>query len=331
MEQRLADILDIEVTKLRMLTFAESTRRTYGSQLGLFLKFCSYLNINPVPISTKDLGRYVAFLSQKLGFSSIRQYLNVVRLLHMESGHPNPLANNWFLDSVLKGLKRQKGDKVSQKLPITADILSGILQLLDFNKHFDVTFWAVCLVGFFSFFRKSNLLVPSLTKFDPNKHLCCSDVSFSMSGAILSVRWSKTIQFRQRILEVPLPHIPGSPYCPSSALLLATSFLPPAQAPRPLFCYRSTLGLRPLTHSEFVKALRKCIDRLGIDSHQYSSHSLRRGGASFALNCGLPSELIKMQGDWASNAYEKYLNPSLNLRRKVAETMGKAFHVSSHK
>ena len=172
----------------------------------------------------------------------------------------------------------------------------------------------------------------SLNKFDPSRHLCCTDVIFSTSGAILAVRWSKTIQFRQRTLEVPLLHMRGSPFCPSSALLLVTSSLPPAKGPRPLFCYQSSSGLRPLTHPEFVGALRKYIDRLCIDSNSYSTHSLRRGGgASFALQYGLPAELIMLQGDWASNAYEKYLDPSLNLRKRVAETMGKAFNISSHK
>ena len=73
-----------------MLTFAESTRHTNGSQWGPFLKFCSYLNINPRPISAMILGLDVAYLSPKVSVSSIRQYLNVVPLLHMESGHPNP-------------------------------------------------------------------------------------------------------------------------------------------------------------------------------------------------------------------------------------------------
>ena len=220
-------------------------RRTYSTQLGLFLRFCSYLNINPVPISATDLGRYVAFLAPKLCFSSIRRYLNVVRLLHVESGHPNPLTDNWFLDSVLKGLRRKKGDSTCQRLPITATILNGILQLLNLGNPFDLTFWAACLVGFLSFFRKSNLLIPSFNKFDPSRHLCCTDVTFSTSGAILAVRWSKTIQFRQHTLEVPLPHMRGSPFCPSSALLLVISSLPPAQGPRPLFCYQSSSGLRP--------------------------------------------------------------------------------------
>ena len=223
------------MAKLRLLTFAESTRRTYSTQLGLFLRFCSYLNINPVPISATDLGRYVAFLAPKLCFSSIRQYLNVVRLLHVEYGHPNPLTNNWFLDSVLKGLRRKKGDSTCQKLPITATILNGILQLLNLGNPFDITFWAACLVGFFSFFRKSNLLIPSLNKFDPSRHLCCTDVTFSTSGAILAVRWSKTIQFRQRTLKSHCLTCEDHPFAPPVPFywLLAVCPLPRA----PVHCF----------------------------------------------------------------------------------------------
>ena len=81
----------------------------------------------------------------------------------------------------------------SESSAITPDILFGILSVLDLNRPFDITFWAACLVGFFTFFRKSNLLIPALEKFDPSKHLCRSDVQLGASGAIITVRWSKTI------------------------------------------------------------------------------------------------------------------------------------------
>ena len=33
----------------------------------------------------------------KFSYSSVRQYLNVVRIMHLDEGHCNPLANNWYL------------------------------------------------------------------------------------------------------------------------------------------------------------------------------------------------------------------------------------------
>ena len=131
-------MLDWEVAHLRSLTFAESTRRTYNCQLLTYLQFCGHLNIKPVPISPADLGRYIAYLSSRLTFSSVRQYLNAVRLIHLEAGYPNPLLSNWYLASFLKGLKRSKGNSTKQKLPITCHVLQGILRVLDLTCAFDI-------------------------------------------------------------------------------------------------------------------------------------------------------------------------------------------------
>ena len=323
--QQLTNTLDQEVSRLRQLTFAESTRCTYNCQLLLYLKFCSSLNISPLPISQHDLGRYIAFISSKLSFSYVRQYLNAVRLLHLEGGYANPLLDNWYISSILKGMRRLKGDASRQKLPITCQILQRILTVLDFDQPFDLCFWAACLVGFFSFFRKSNLFVPSVDQFDPCKYICRTDVEFGPSGAVLSVRWSKTIQFQQHILHIPLPRIMHSPFCPTGALLLCLSRIPNTSSPSPLFCYPTSRGPKPITHIVFHNYLRGCLHKLGIDPSLYSGHSLRRGGASFALQCGLSAELIKLQGDWSSNGYQRYLNPSLAMRQQLADTLGKSF------
>ena len=281
------------------------------------------MNIRAAPLSQENLGRYIAFLSRRLCFSSVKQYLNAVRLVHLEAGFPNPLEKNWYVSSILKGVRRLKGDASIQKLPITLDILKKIFQILDLNSSFDRTFWTACLVGFFSFFRKSNLLIPSHLLFDPTRNLCASDVSFTNDGVILSVRWSKVIQFKERILQIPLPKIPNSPFCPSTALLRLTLECPSFPLPVPLFRY-SWLGASnvPLTQNQFMDKLHSCLGAIGLDTSKYSGHSLRRGGASFALQCGLPVDLIKIQGDWRSNACERYLQPSLELRKRVAETLG---------
>ena len=212
----LSTTLDEDVQMYRSNSFAASTWRTYSAQLSAYLDFCGKLNISPTPISQLDLGRYIAFLSRRLSFCSIRQYLNVVRLIHLDSGFKNPLEQNWYVASILKGVRRVKGDSSLQKLPITLDILRAIFMKLDLKCSFERSFWTACLVAFFSFFRKSNLLVQSHILFDPLRHLCASDVEFTQEGAVLTVRWSKVIQFKERILHIPLPRIQNSPFCPSS-------------------------------------------------------------------------------------------------------------------
>ena len=282
------------------------------------------MSIAPIPLSQCDLGRYIAYLSRKLCFTSIRQYLNVVRILHVEAGLPNPLENNWYVSSILKGVRRVKGDASQQKLPITLDILRKIFSQLDLHCSLDRVFWAACLVAFYSFFRKSNLLIPSIDVFDPNKHLCASDASFTPEGVVLSVRWSKVIQFRERTLQIPLPRIPNSAFCPSNAILGMLLECPKIKDPVPLFQYVENSSCLPLTQAVFSKRLHDVLMRSGFPSKRYSNHSFRRGGASFALSCSLPVDLIKLQGDWKSNACERYLEHSYGLRRQVAFTLGES-------
>ena len=74
-----------------------------------------------------------------------------------------------------------------------------------------------------------------------------------------------------------------------------------------------------------MSCLRKCLLKTVLDPSQFSGHSFQRGGASFALQCGIPAEWIKLQGDWAINAYERYLDPSLSLCKQLASKTGMAF------
>ena len=313
--------LDDKVRWLRGHVFSPSTRVTYASQRKLYLHFCNLGGLAPVPLSHDNACQYVAFLSNKLAFNSIKQYINVVRIMHLESGHANPFNNSWHIDMLLKGTKRVLGVLQKQKLPITPDIFRRMFTLVNFSTPVEVTFWASCLVAFFSFFRKSNLFVTNLESFNPKLHLCRRDATFSSEGVTLTVRWSKTIQYRQRTLHIPLPHIPNSPLCPSQTLLLALRLCmaPPCA---PLFTYPTLTGWLPLTVHTFQSKLHSYLSRLNINPSEYSGHSFRRGGASFALECGLPTEVIQAQGDWTSNAYENYICPSQDMRRQLAATLG---------
>ena len=183
-----------------------------------------------------------------------------MRILHLEAGLINPFHNCWQVNiMLLKGAKRALGVAIKQKLPITPDILRSMFTLagrLLFSSPLDVTFWASCIVAFFSFFRKSNLLVKSLASFDPSLHLCRKDASFSHEAVTLAVRWSKTIQYRQRTLHIPLPRITDCPLCPTPAMPSPTHTLIPL-----ILCLRlcdSPLTLRCLpgpTHHAAVSSL----------------------------------------------------------------------------
>ena len=116
-------------------------------------------------------------------------------------------------------------------------------------------------------------------------------------GALLEVRWSKTIQFRDRVVHIPLPYIPSSVLCPIASVLRAMAFTKSADAQSHAFCYFDTKHLRPkcLTYRLFLVRLRECLSMLGYSPSSYAGHSFRRGGggAPLPLNLGFPLNLSR--------------------------------------
>ena len=155
--------LDTKVMHYRSLCYAESTKKTYKSYLASYLNFCNMLNYTAFPTTNIIMSRYIAHLADRLSATSIPKYLAIIRLVHLELGLPNPVEENWAIQSLLKGVKRDLGLTVHRKLPITPALLAGMYRHIDTNNAHDVIFWAACLVGFFGFFRKSNLLPASAT------------------------------------------------------------------------------------------------------------------------------------------------------------------------
>jgi hypothetical protein len=132
-------------------------------------------------------------LSGRLCFKSIQNCLSFINLLHKEAKIPSPIDSH-YIQRVLRGAKRILGDTRHPKFPITPAILQGIFSNLNLGHSSDITFWAACLVAFFSFFRKSIIFVPSQTEFDPARHLSREAVVFQKDGVILSIIKTKTIQ-----------------------------------------------------------------------------------------------------------------------------------------
>ena len=111
-----------------------------------------------------------------------------------------------------------------------------------------------------------------------------------------------------------MPHIPGSPFCPCTAVLLVYKLVTAFSDEAPLLCYPSPSGPRPLSYELFISRLKAILTGLGVDHTKYAGHSFCRGGASLALACNLPTELIKLQGDWRSDCYQRYLDPDLDTK-----------------
>lgn len=136
---------------------------------------------------------------------------------------------------------------------------------------------------------------------------------------------SKTNQFGQREVRLPVPRIPGTVVCPRTLLLHHMSMTKGRPEDDPLFTYRNEKGKYvPLTYSIFLKTLKELLVKCGVDPAKYAGHSFRRGGATFAYEHTLNPLLVKALGDWVSDTFMRYCEIQMDMRRQAAQAMAAA-------
>ena len=102
------------------------------------------------------------------------------------------------------------------------------------------------------------------------------------------VKWSKTIQCREKTLVMKIPHQKDHSLRAFTAVNAMFSLRGNSDPKSQAF---------PMKGALFNRQLKL----LTSDSTRTStSHSLRRGGATWALMSRVPEGLVKLMGDWAS-------------------------------
>ena len=296
--------LDREASNYMHRAYAAKTQATYSTHRRSYLSFCAYLGINPIPANTRNLCQYAAVLARSLKYTSIKQYMNIVRIIHQEWSLPNPLENNYHLHCVLRGIRRSLGDTVSRKRPMEPSNLLRFLSKLDLSLIEDAAMWATMLLLFFGILRVASVLCPS-SRCDHRRHVVNSDISRSAGGLDVLVRHTKTIQFNERSFSIPLPRSHGNPLCPVQAIACYRRMAPrPISNDQPAFMLAEN---RPLTAPMFTGRIKTLLAEINLDPGIYAGHSFRRGGATLAYRLDVPVDTIRQLGDWASNSYTAYM------------------------
>lgn len=310
-----------DVCQSKRAAFATGTKMNLHTQWKAFVSFCIYFALVPVPVSTETLLLYVQFLSRQFkSVQSIKNYVNGVRLLHLYKGVEFPHTGNFELGLLYKGLNRNLRHAVKQVLPINVEVLLAMSAHINWQSPLDITLWCCFLLAFFLFARKSNMVPPSTAGFNKQKHLQRCDIMYNMCGLIVRFKWSKTIQCGERMLLIPVTAIPGSILCPVTAYRKMCDVIP-APLESPAFITPQNGKCTTLTYSSYVYNLRRLLNLAGYKSENYSGHSFRRGGASAAFKAGVPSELVRLHGDWHSDAYLKYLVMDMQEKLSVSKMM----------
>ena len=187
-------------------------------------------------------------------------------------------------------------------------------------------FFAACAVAFFTFFRKSTLLSKSLKDHDPGKNLCRRDVEFTEQGVLISVKHNKTIQCHECSLKIPSMRT-GCALCPVDALRSLWEHFPDVPPHAPLFSYFVYGRLKCVAYTDFLKKVRSLVFRCGLKPDDYSGHSFRRGGCTWAWKNNMPTEYSMLQGDWRFTSWLSYLEMLLETRWKMAKLLAESVHL----
>ena len=257
-------VLENDLHETQRQSFGKGTVQNLLSQWRAFYAFCNIYVIYVWLVTAHVLCLFAQFLSYNFKSpNSIVNYLNGVRTLHLLTNFPVPDMKDFEVRITVKGLRHCLKHRVKQAFPITPLIFGQIHGLLNLRKKFDVVFWSSLLLGFFLMVRASNLVPRVGKRWSRLRQLNKSSVTFNKKGMIIKIRWSKTIQFRQCILEIPVYAIPNSILCPVKAVkrLLQVNKLKPHG---PLLALSDDLVF---TYGMLQKKLKQVISDLGLNKN----------------------------------------------------------------
>lgn len=311
------NLFDDMVIELAQGGPACSSWRNLLTHSNKYREFCNILSVIPFPITEQNLCRYMAYLTFSLTSSeSVMNYVSGLKKLHAYARVPFP-AWTPYVSTVFQGVKRLLAHQVQQSRPITPEILKRIAMHVNKHDPNQVVKFTALVLGFYLFLRSSNLTCKTQTTFDPNKNLTRSDIRLAETIALIEIRWSKTIQFCQRKLLMPIIQILDADICPIIWLKLMINMVP-ASPHHPAFCVYNAAGkLVPLTYRPLLEQLKKWITLINLPPQYFSLHGLRRGGATFAFESNLATQSIMVIGDWASDSFRRYIDQSLETRLRA--------------
>lgn len=312
-----------EVKFAKQSAFAPGTFSNLNTQLYSYYGFCQLYKFNWIPVDAYVLTLYAVFLARTFKApQSIYNYISGIKTIMNMIDYPTTEFSSPTLNLTLKGISRLKQHKPKRAAPITPDILEKMYSVLDMSVPYNVVTWAVFLIAFFSMARKSNLVKTTGSKL--KHHVARKDIVIQQGVLIIKYKSSKTNQDGTRHHLVPLPSIPNSNLCPVNAYIKLTESVPEFSVDKPAFSYvKKNNKIVPYTYSDYMSSLKALCETIGLKSTKYSTHSFRRGGATWAFSRGASGELIKTHGDWKSIAYEKYLDFSFDQKLLVGLLMTK--------
>jgi site-specific recombinase XerD len=279
---------------------ANNTIRAYKSDFNDFSLFCIQNGFKSLPSEPKIVSLYLTHLSTKdIKVSTLKRRLVSIGVIHKLKGHYLDTKHPSIIENIM-GIKRRKGSVQKGKKPILINNLKNIINAIDKEKKDEIKKIrdrSIILIGFSGGFRRNEIV-----------SLDYDDLDFVPEGLKITLKRSKTDQFGEGTLK-GLPYFDSSQYCPVLSLKkwIETSNIKSGPLFR-RFSKGSKLTDYRLTDQTVALLIKKYLNLAGIDSKNYSGHSLRSGFATTAAESGAEERsIMAMTGHKSTEMVRRYI------------------------
>ena len=268
---------------------SQATRKAYRTDLKHFQNWGGSIPSNPNQITD-----YLVYHAEILSIATLNRRLSSLSIAHKSLGHETPTKSE-LVRVTFRGIKRKHGTAQRQVEAIVKEDMLLILASIG-NTHKDTRDKALLLLGFCTACRRSELVA-----------LTFEDIEFKRQGLVITIKRSKTDQTGKG-RQVAVPYGRGH-ICPVKTLKtwlerakITQGFIFPSIAKGGNI---SIKALSPYSVSLIIKARTKAV---GMNSDNYSGHSLRAGLATSAASAGVSTiQIMNQTGHKSETTLRRYI------------------------
>jgi site-specific recombinase XerD len=279
---------------------ANNTVRAYKSDFKDFGLFCAQNGFKSLPSEPKIVSLYLTYLSTKeVKMSTLKRRLVSIGVIHKLKGYYLDTKHPSIIENIM-GIKRRKGSKQKGKKPLLINNLKTIINVIDGEKNEEIKKLrdrSIILIGFSGAFRRSEIV-----------SLDYDDLDFVKEGLKVNLKRSKTDQFGEGSVK-GLPYFENSEYCPVVSLCkwIEISKINSGALFR-RFTKGSKLSENRLSDQTVALLIKDYLEIAGIESRNYSGHSLRSGFATSAAESGVEERsIMAMTGHKSTEMVRRYI------------------------
>jgi len=279
---------------------SNNTIRAYKSDFKDFGIFCSQNGFKCLPSEPNIVSLYLTHLSTKdAKISTLKRRLVSIGVIHRLKGHYLDTKHPSIIENIM-GIKRRKGSIQKGKKPILISNLKAIINIIDCQKKEEIKKIrdrSIILIGFSGGFRRNEIV-----------SLDYDDLNFVSEGLKINIKRSKTDQFGEGSIKA-IPYFNNSQYCPVVSLKQWIDISKINSGPLfRRFLKTSKMSDSRLTDQTVALLIKEYLELAGIDSKNYSGHSLRSGFATAAAESGAEERsIMAMTGHKSTEMVRRYI------------------------